>query len=196
MNEIRKILLLNTLLFGLAACTYDVENELWCTNPPEAVLPDSVGVGESVLYLNGQKVAWVPKVVLNGGTVLSYEFSTYDPVSTIENGVSFIRVPLHTGNFEMISLEDFANLLNSGGTLADDVIVTAFGNYISGTDEAYIYRSVDMDQSFFQVESFDTLHRQARARFKTKFCLEDRNGYLGIYLPTTLLFQGVINESY
>ena len=85
-------------------------------------------------------------------------------------------------------------MLESGNSLATDIVITGFLNYVSGADEGYIYRSIDMEQGFFQVESFDTLHRQARTRFKTKFCLENRNGYGDVGLPTALLFQGVIHE--
>ena len=103
MNDIRKILLLNAILFCLAACTYDIENEVWCTDPPEVILPDSVALGESVLYLNGQKVGWTADIFSNV-TILGYRFYSYDSVSSVLHRVSFSPVPLWASNFEVISL--------------------------------------------------------------------------------------------
>ncbi len=188
-------LMLVLLFLGGFACTYDKQTEVWCIDPPEAVLPDSVGLGESVLYLNGEKVAWTPEIYLTVTNLLNFSFSYQDPYYPIYSRFGFGAIPLRTGAFEVISLDEYIRL-QGGFVVLYDKVLAGFSNFIANEDIGFEYREVDLDQAFFQVQALDTINRTAIIKFKAKFCLENRNGYRDVGLPATLLFQGVMNEVY
>lgn len=195
MNNIGKILLFSSLLFLLATCTYDVENEIWCTDPPEAVLPDSVGLGESVLYLNGEKVNWVPEIHMNSmQQTLAFSFYFLNTSYNAFDAIAINRAPMEPGTFEFYTNDDYISWIKANANPPSDQAQLSFVNVVDGDNEGFEYRVEDIEQCFLRVDAVDTVSRQVRAKFRLKFCLDNKNGLKDVGLPNTMVFQGIFNE--
>ena len=185
-----------TLFFGLiSACTYDKQTDVWCINPPENVLPDSVALGESALYLNGEKVDWVPEIRMNTSQqIIGYSFYFERPSYAVKNIVGIGPAPIRTGFFKVYTLEDYLAWMKAGIALPKDEVKLEFVNFVHGDEIGFEYRAEDIAQCFLKVDAIDTVSRQVQARFRLKFCLDTTNGLSDVGLPNTMVFQGIFNE--
>ncbi len=154
--------------------------------PVEAVLPNEVKLGASIVYLNSIEVDYIPDFQYDSiNRVMSYGFVQTRNQGQIENLFGFGLLPYKTGEFE----------------LTDENIVyvkarASFGQTIGDDSEGYEYKLIDADEGFFHVEYLDTVNLEVKGRFKAKFCRTSKNGNRDLDLPKNLLFQGVFYENY
>jgi hypothetical protein len=176
----RNVLL--TLLLGvffLEACVKE---------PPEAQnLPESVELGKSVVFLNGEIAPGYEAsfIYLSSYKTMSYVF--VDSFDLIVNVFGFDWLPLSTGNFDLHDEDVLYIKANTG-----------FSQAISEDFEGYSYKLEDPEEGFLEVQELDTIQKIAKGRFKAKFKRTSKNGNedLGIDLPKILLFQGVFHDRY
>ncbi len=180
----------------ISACTYDKQTDVWCINPPETVLPNSVGLGESILYLNGEKLDWLPEIRMNDAQqIIGYSFHFKHPSKSIENIVGVGPVAIKTGIFKLYTLDDYLDWMKAGIVPPSDEAKLEFLNLVQGDEIGFEYRAEDIEQCFLKVDALDTVSRQVQARFRLKFCLNTKNGFSDdVGLPATMVFQGIFNE--
>lgn len=170
-------LLLIALLAFLAACQKE-------ENPPEAVLPDDVALGESEIYMNGQRVNYKPFIHhLTYAGVVNYAF--YDSLGFIVNTLGFSWVAPMAEEFAL--QEEL--VMNEAKTRA------YFSQTVSEDLKGYSYKLEDPEEGFLLVEAIDTVGLVVKGRFKAKFRRTSKNGNKeDLGLPKVLLMQGVFHE--
>ena len=173
MKQLLSSLFFLTILFAIG-CKKD---------PPEAILPEDVEFGKSVIYLNGEEVDYV--AVLENDTfnhLMNYGFS--QEKGNIFNLLSFGRMPLSTGGFQLTT----ENILYEKAR-------TSFNQIVDKDLDGYEYELEDVDDGFLNIEYFDSIKMEVKGRFKAKFRRTAKNGVDGD-LPKHLVLQGVFYDKY
>ncbi|MCF8246531.1 MAG: hypothetical protein K9J37_15370 [Saprospiraceae bacterium] len=155
-------------------------------DPKEAILPEEVEFGESVIYLNGELADYLP--VFNHDTInylLNFPLVETKNQGQLVNSLSFDWLPLREGEYKLITKrEPRVNALTDfSQTVAED---------LSG----YEYELMDADEGFFNIEYLDSINMEVKGRFKAKFCRTKKNGTKDGDLPKNIVFQGVFYEKY
>jgi hypothetical protein len=154
-------------------------------DPPEALLPDDVTLGESVVYLNGKEADYVP--AFNHDTInflLNFGFIESKNQGQLVNSFSFSWLPLQEGEYELTTKR--VPRVNA---------LTDFSQTVGEDLEGYEYKLMDADDGFFNIEYLDTINMEVKGRFKAKFCRTKKNGTDG-ELPKNVVFQGLFYEKY
>ncbi len=155
-------------------------------DPPEAVLPDEVALGESIVYLNGEEADYMPYFRYQStNRVMAYAFVQTKNQGQLENLLGFSYLPYKTGEFELTT----ENILFVKAN-------TYFGQTVGEDSDGYEYKLIDEEEGFFHVEEMDTVQLTVKGRFTAKFCRTSRNSNRNLGLPKVLLFQGVFYEPY
>ncbi|MDX1911332.1 MAG: hypothetical protein SFV22_07595 [Saprospiraceae bacterium] len=178
--------LLLLLLLTTAAC----KKEDKCTTAPpwiEVNLPDSVQLGETIMYLNGEVADYKP----NFAYIQVYQLmgcGFEEVAGDIVNSFGFSRLPLETGNFQLQP--------NQNETV-EGKAVSGFSQVVDEDIRGYSYQLEESVNGFIHVEYLDTAQQIVKGRFKVAFCRTSKNDWeedLG--LPEHLQFQGVFHEKY
>ncbi len=176
----KRLLLLSitlVILLAIAGCEKD---------PPEAMLPDEVELGESVVYLNGKEVDYLPFLEFDTvNKVMNYVFAQSRNQGQLINSLGFGRLPYNTGEFELTT----ENILYVKAR-------TSFHQTVDEDVEGYEYELTDADEGFINVEYLDTVKMEVKGRFKAKFCRTSKNGNKDLGLPKNIVLQGVFYENY
>lgn len=155
-------------------------------DPKEAILPEQVGFGESVVYLNGELADYLP--TFNHDTInylLNLSFVESKNQGQLVNALNFDWLPLREGEYKLITKrEPRVNAL------------TSFSQTISEDLDGYEYKLMDADDGFFHIEYLDTINMEVKGRFKAKFCRTKKNGTKDGDLPKNMVFQGVFYDKY
>ncbi|MCU0346628.1 MAG: hypothetical protein MUC59_06780 [Saprospiraceae bacterium] len=154
-------------------------------DPPEAMLPEDVEFGESVVYLNGEEVDYVP--AFNHDTInylLNFGFIQSKNQGQLVNSFSFDWLPLLEGEYELIT--ERIPRINA---------LTFFSQTLSEDLDGYEYKLMDANEGFFVIEHLDTINMEVKGRFKAKFCRTKKNGADGD-LPKNIVVQGFFYENY
>jgi hypothetical protein len=149
-------------------------------------LPDTVEFGKSEIFLNGEKLAFLP--IIQNDTfqkTLNFSFKQSLDSKSIINVVGFDFLPLEVNNFNLS--DEFILYKNAHA---------AFNQVVDEDLIGYEYELVDIEDGLFNIESLDTIKFEVSGRFQVKFCRTSRNGNFNLELPKTLVFQGVFNDSY
>lgn len=155
-------------------------------DPPEAILPDDVEFGKSIIFLNGEEVDYLPDFKNDTfNHLMNYPFVQTKDQGTTKNVFTFDWLPLSTGNFQLTT-----------DNIPRVKAVTSFGQIIDVDTEGYKYKLVDEEEGFLNIESLDTIKMEVKGRFKAKFCRTSKNGQKDLGLPEILLFQGVFYDKY
>ncbi len=147
-------------------------------------LPDKVGLGESVLLLNGKKVSYEPNFRL----IKFYQYLSFGFLKTkkdVINNLGFDWMPVETGDFELHTLDS----LYFGAK-------TVFNQTVDEDLEGYEYALINPEDGFFNIETLDTIKLEVSGRFRAEFRRTTKNGYDDLGLPENLLFEGTFNEKY
>ncbi|MDX1911333.1 MAG: hypothetical protein SFV22_07600 [Saprospiraceae bacterium] len=178
--------LLLLLLLTTAAC----KKEDKCTTAPpwiEVNLPDSVQLGETVVFLNGETVDYKPIFTY----VAVYDLIGYgfhQNLTTILNGFGFDRLLLNAGNYSLYTLNQ---------QTIEGKAKAGFWQIVDEDLIGYTYQLEESVNGFIHVEYLDTAQQIVKGRFKVAFCRTSKNDWeedLG--LPEHLQFQGVFHEKY
>jgi hypothetical protein len=152
----------------------------------EVILPESVEIGKSKVYLNGEEVDYLPFIgndTIN--KVIHYLFSQSKDNGSIINGCGFGSLALKIGDYQLTDQ-------NSPFTKA----FTTFHQTIDGDVTGYEYKLSDQEDGFLKIESLDSIKLEVKGSFRAKFCRTSKNGNKNLGLPKTLLFQGIFFETY
>ncbi len=169
--------LLTTAILAYTGCEKD---------PLEAILPNEVEFGESVVYLNGNVEDYIPDFQYDSVIhVMSYGFEQSRNQGQLTNLFGFGLLPLSTGNFKITSENKLFEQARA-----------SFHQTISEDLEGYEYKLVDADEGFLHVEYLDSIKMEVKGRFKAKFCRTSKNGNKNLGLPKHIVFQGVFYENY
>jgi hypothetical protein len=155
-------------------------------DPPEAILPEEVEFGESVVYLNGKVADYLP--VFNHDTInylLNFSFVETKNQSQLVNSLNFDWLPLQEGKYKLIT--DRTPRVNA---------LTSFSQTVSEDLEGYEYKLMDANEGYFNIEHLDTISMEVKGRFKVKFCRTKKNGTKDGDLPKNMVIQGVFYEKY
>jgi hypothetical protein len=155
-------------------------------DPKEAILPNEVVFGASVVYLNGEEAAYLP----------SFRFDTFNRVMNytfVESKNQALDIALVGFGLLPFSLGEFD--ISADGELYKKA-QTVFVQVLSGDLEGYSYKLVDADEGFIHVEHLDSIQQEVRGRFRAKFKRTSKNGNEDLGLPKIIVFQGVFNEKY
>lgn len=155
-------------------------------DPPEAILPEEVELGASVVYLNGEEEAMYLSIAAYDtiNRVMNYGFEESLNQGQLVNSLGFGRLPYSTGEFSLTT----ENILYTKAR-------TSFDQTVSEDLDGYEYKLIDAGDGFFNLEYLDTVKMEVRGRFKAKFKRTAKNGVDG-GLPKYLTFQGVFYENY
>ncbi len=160
-----------------------------CSPPPqwaEVALPDSVSLGGTLVFLNGEEADFHPIFVYRKFyKIMGYSFLRID--GDIWSEFGFGALPLKDGYF---------GLHTKNQRFLPDKALTGFGQIVDEDLEGYSYKLEDSVEGFFHVEHLDSINQVVRGRFKVAFCRTSKNGYDDLGLPEHLLFQGVFHEKY
>jgi len=179
MRHLRFLLIIGAIMLAIS-CD---KGEL---NPPEAVLPDEVALGESEIYLNGElKEGYQHDFkYIEVYQTMNYGFIER-PQALLVNIFGFSWLPLEAGDFALHT-EPIPFIKAK----------TSFSQVVDEDLEGYSYELMDADEGFFHVEYLDTVNQEVKGRFKAKFKRTSKNGNGDLGLPKVLLFQGVFHENY
>lgn len=176
-NHLILAMLFATSLAAFTSCEKD---------PPEAMLPEEVKLGESVVYLNGDIDDYLPDFQYDSTIhVMSYGFEQSRNQGQLANLFGFGLLPLATGNFKITSENKLFEQARA-----------SFHQTVSEDLDGYEYKLVDASEGFFNVEYLDTINMEVKGRFKAKFCRTSKNGNKDLGLPKHIVFQGVFYENY
>jgi hypothetical protein len=154
--------------------------------PPEAQnLPESVELGKSVVFLNGEEASGYKASFLQQSKAKTMNYIFSDSFELVINAFGFAWLPLSTGNFELHN-EDILYVKAN----------TNFSQIIAEDLEGYSYKLEDPEEGFLEVQELDTIQKIAKGRFKAKFKRTSKNGNKDLGLPKILLFQGVFHDRY
>lgn len=175
-----KIIISCCCIFFLSSCFKDYNVEVM----------DTVQIGESVVYLNGEESDYEPIIThASIDNVIHYSFR---PTSNLLPGesrrVSFSLLPLKIDNFILCESRNDCE----GGALI------GFNHLIGGDLDGFTYKLVNEEDGYFEVTKLDTLQRTVQGHFKVQFKRSTKNGNGDIVkdLPKRLTFEGVFHEEY
>jgi len=155
-------------------------------DPPEAMLPEDVEFGESVVYLNGEVEDYLPDFQYDSVIhIMTYGFGLTKNQGQLANNLGFGLLPLAEGDFEITTKD-----------APFEKAFTSFHQTVSEDLDGYEYKLVDASEGFFNVEYLDTINMEAKGQFKAKFCRTSKNGNKDLGLPKHIVFQGVFYENY
>ncbi|MBN8681532.1 MAG: hypothetical protein J0L99_02725 [Chitinophagales bacterium] len=159
-----------------------------CHKYPDAILPESVELGQSVIFMNAEKTeVFKPRIRrLRLSDFLDFQFAEYRNDSLIQNTVSFYWIPLQ--------ISEYALTANNSGPTGD--ALCSFGQRIDDDLPAYEYKLVDAQDGYFHLETLDTVNQIVSGRFRAKFKRTDRNGNRNMGLDKHIIFEGVFHEHY
>lgn len=177
MSNLRFLLYSTIVVLAVLGCKKD---------PAEAVLPDEVKLGESIVYLNSIEDDYIPDFQYDSiNRVMSYGFVQTRNQGQLVNQFGFGLLPYKIGEFELTT-ENIAYVKARA----------SFYQTISEDLGGYKYKLMDADEGFFHVEYLDTINLEVKGRFKAKFCRTSKNGNRDLGLPKNIVFQGVFYEHY
>ena len=160
-----------------------------CHKYPDAILPESVELGQSVIFMNAEKTEVFKPRIRQRSTHrnhIDFQFVEYRNDSLIQNTVVFYWVPLQIGEYTLT--DD-----NSGPT---GNALCGFGQRIDDDLPGYEYKLVDAQDGYFHLETLDTVNQIVSGRFRAKFKRTDRNGNRNMGLDKHIIFEGVFHEHY
>ena len=168
-------------LFAIISASLGCEKD-----PKEAILPDDVEFGESVVYLNGEVEDYLPDFQYDSTIhVMSYGFEQTRNQGQLTNLFGFGLLPLSTGDFQITSENKLFEKARA-----------SFHQTVSEDLDGYEYKLVDASEGFLNIEYLDTVNMEVKGRFKAKFCRTSKNGNKDLGLPKSIVFQGVFYENY
>jgi hypothetical protein len=164
-----------------------------CSKEPEiveAVLPDSVELGKSELYLNGLR---------------DDSYATDFRIDTLHQLLNFVYGKVRneeyleyliTG-FSWVPVQDgFFSVFGREKTTPGDYAISTFSHLIAEDLLGYSYKLIEPERNFFEIEHLDTAKMEVSGRFRVKFERTSKNGNPDFDLPKVMLFQGVFHENY
>ncbi|MBN8685187.1 MAG: hypothetical protein J0L99_21255 [Chitinophagales bacterium] len=159
-----------------------------CHKYPDAILPESVELGQSVIFMNAEKTeVFKPKIErLKTHPVINFQFAEYRNDSLIQNTFSFLWIPIRVGEYALTT--------DKSGPKGE--ALCSFGQRIDDDLPAYEYKLVDAQDGYFHLETLDTVNQIVSGRFRAKFKRTDRNGNRNMGLDKHIIFEGVFHEHY
>ena len=152
---------------------------------PITELPESVEVGTSTLYLNGE--------------IVDYNFRTYHDTTNNQMAFSYHK---------QISNDGFRNILQmvflpvKEGTYSihriRELFLGAYTTFRQSASEqsGWEYELLDPENGFFEISSIDKEEQIVQGKFRVWFKLKDKHGFKDTGLPETILFEGIFHENY
>ena len=177
------------LVFSVLLFRCKKESCCECSTSPqwiEAVLPDTVSLGGTLVYLNGEEIDFEPApIYLKLPEVIRYSFLQVN--GDIWSEFVFAALPLKTGYY---------GFHTDPKQILPDRALTVFGQIVDEDLEGYKYKLEESVEGFIHVESLDSINQVVKGRFKVAFCRTSTNGYEDLGLPEHMLLQGVFHEKY
>jgi hypothetical protein len=177
------------LVFSFLLLRCKKESCCKCSASPqwiEAVLPDTVSLGGTLVYLNGEEIDFEPNMVaVKRLEMIGYSF--LQVVEDIESAFAFGNVPLKTGYY---------GLHTDPQQASPDKALAVFAQIVDEDLRGYSYKLEESVEGFIHVESLDSINQVVKGRFKVAFCRTSTNGYEDLGLPEHMLLQGVFHEKY
>jgi len=153
---------------------------------PITELPESVEMGTSILYLNGEVVD-------------DYEFRTFH--DTVNNHIGFVFTkestePSYRNNLQFVFLP-----LENGNYIIHrtrDLNVGAFSTFRQSNFEesGWEYELLKPENGFFEISAIDTIEQIVQGKFRSRYKLKDKHGFKDTGLPGMILFEGIFHENY
>ena len=159
-----------------------------CHKYPDAILPESVELGQSVIFMNAEKTEVFKPRIKKSGVFdhINFQFAEFRNDSLTQNTFSFLWIPVRTGEYALTT----DNSGPKGNALC------SFGQRIDDDLPGYEYKLVDAHDGYFHLETLDTVNQIVSGRFRAKFKRTDRNGNRNMGLDKHIIFEGVFHEHY
>lgn len=108
-------------------------------DPPEAILPEEVELGASIVYLNSEEApAYLPVILYDSiNQVMTYGFVESVNQGQLVNSLGFGRLPYSTGEFSLTT----ENILYTKAR-------TSFNQTVSEDLDGYDYKLIDEGEGF------------------------------------------------
>lgn len=174
------IIILSVLLtFSIISCSPD------SIEIPITELPESVEIGTSILYLNGE--------------MADYDFRTYH--DTVNNQIGFVFMKEFPNQDYTNKLQFVFLPLKNGDYIIHrtrELYLGAFSTFGQSRYEArgWEYELLDPEDGFFEISSIDKEEQIVQGKFRSRYKLKDKNGFRDTGLPETILFEGIFHENY
>ncbi|MEZ4951031.1 MAG: hypothetical protein R2879_00200 [Saprospiraceae bacterium] len=152
---------------------------------PAIEFPENIQLGESEVYLNGEKVDYIPILFfdsINNQLQAGFRFM---PDFSVTNTLAFDFLPLKTG--EYILHED--RILYKGAK-------TSLSQIVNSEFDGWEFELVQAEKGTFNINALDTINQTIEGYFKAYFEVIDKNGFSDTKLPEKIKFEGMFNENY
>ena len=166
--------------FSILSCTPDT------IEIPITELPESVELGTSILYLNGE-------------VVNDYEFQAFH--DTINNQIGFVfrkeSIDLSYRNnlqFVFLPLENGNYIIHR----TRELYLGAFSSFRQSSFEesGWEYELLNPEDGFFEISEIDIEEQIVQGKFRSRYKLKDKHGFKDTGLPEQILFEGIFHENY
>jgi hypothetical protein len=152
---------------------------------PDVKFPDNIQLGESEVYLNGEKVDYTPIIFFDSINNQLQAGFRFKPDFSVSNTLAFDFLPLKNG--EYILHED--RVLFKGAK-------TSFTQIVNSEFDGWEFKLVQADKGTFNITSLDSLNLTIEGYFKAYFEVTNKNGFSDTKLPEKIKFEGKFNETY